>query len=591
MVQCFVPDCNHRSVVNTCRFHRFPKSDAVRNRWIRYIKRADRAPSPYSRVCSCHFKDGLERGPTWFLGRSHNEPVEDSPSQPLEPSTSQPSTSQPLEPSTSQPSTSQPLEPSTSQPSTSQPLEPSTSQPLEPSTSQPLEPSTSQPLEPSTSQPLEPSTSQPSTSQPLEPSTSQPLEPSTSQPLEPSTSQPLEPSTSQPLEPSTSQPLEPSTSQPSTSQPLEPSTSQPLEPSTSQPLEPSTSQPLEPSTSQPLEPSMSQPSTSQPLEPSTSQPTQESLPMTSSPIQHVHQCSRYSASFLDEKVLRMETGFPDRTIFNIFVGYVLRFKESIVYYAGWKVECLSIDDQILMTLMKLRHNYTNLHLGQLFQCGSSCVANVVLTFIYVLHELWFKDIMAAVPSREKNQSSLPLSFQMFRNCRMVIDCTDVEIATPASMDLQKHTYSSYRGMHSFKILLGVAPNAVITYCSRLYPGSVSDKAIVAKSGILDVFKSGDVVLADKGFLIRDLLPEGVSLNIPPFLHHGKLTKSEVKLTKDIARTRIHVERANARLKEYKILHFIPHSLRSHADVVVQLCCALVNLQNPLIKEVAVNLDE
>lgn len=241
-----------------------------------------------------------------------------------------------------------------------------------------------------------------------------------------------------------------------------------------------------------------------------------------------------------------------------------------MYYAGWKVECLSIDDQILMTLMKLRHNYTNLHLGQLFQCGSSCVANVVLTFIYVLHELWFKDIMAAVPSREKNQSSLPLSFQMFRNCRMVIVCTDVEIATPASMDLQKHTYSSYRGMHSFKILLGVAPNAVITYCSRLYPGSVSDKAIVAKSGILDVFKSGDVVLADKGFLIRDLLPEGVSLNIPPFLHHGKLTKSEVKLTKDIARTRIHVERANARLKEYKILHFVPHSLRSHADVVVLL---------------------
>lgn len=118
---------------------------------------------------------------------------------------------------------------------------------------------------------------------------------------------------------------------------------------------------------------------------------------------------------------------------------------------------------------------------------------------------------------------------------MVIDCTDVEIATPASMDLQKHTYSSYRGMHSFKILLGVAPNAVITYCSRLYPGSVSDKAIVAKSGILKVFKSGDVVFADKGFLIRDLLPEGVSLNIPPFLHHGKLSKSEVKLTKDIAR--------------------------------------------------------
>ena len=69
---------------------------------------------------------------------------------------------------------------------------------------------------------------------------------------------------------------------------------------------------------------------------------------------------------------------------------------------------------------------------------------------------------------------------------MIIDCTDVEIATPSSMDLQKHTYSKYRGMHSFKILLDVAPNAVITYCCKFYPGSVSDKPIVSESGILEV---------------------------------------------------------------------------------------------------------
>ena len=49
---------------------------------------------------------------------------------------------------------------------------------------------------------------------------------------------------------------------------------------------------------------------------------------------------RYSASTLEEKVLRMETGLPDRRIFNIFVGYTRRFTESIVYYAAWKVESL-----------------------------------------------------------------------------------------------------------------------------------------------------------------------------------------------------------------------------------------------------------
>lgn len=263
----------------------------------------------------------------------------------------------------------------------------------------------------------------------------------------------------------------------------------------------------------------------------------------------------------------------------------------IVYYAGWNVEAVSFDDQILMTLMKLRQDYTNLHLAWLFQCSSTLVSNVIFTFIDVLHEVLFKDLMTTVPSREKNALSLPSSFQMYRHCRMIIDCTDVEIATPGSMDLQKQTYSTYRSMHSFKILLGVAPNATITYCSPLYPGSASDKAIVAKSGILETFKPGDLILADKGFLISDIVPEGVSVNIPPFLNHGRLTKSEIKLTKGIAQNRIHVERANARLKGFRILRFIPYTLRSQADKVVQLCCALVNFQNPLIKEVAVDLDE
>ena len=295
---------------------------------------------------------------------------------------------------------------------------------------------------------------------------------------------------------------------------------------------------------------------------------------------------RYSASTMKEDVLRMETGLPDRVIFDIIVGYTGKFKESINYYFGWQVKCLSFEDQILMTLMKLRQNYTHLHLATLFRCSPTSVSNVILTFTYVLHKLWFKDMMSKVPSREKNLTSLPESFKLYPNCRMVIDCTDVKIETPATMSLKKLTYSSYRGMHSFKVLIGVAPNAVITYCSTLFPGSVSDKAIVAQSGFLNIFEAGDMILADKGFLIRDILPPGVSVNIPPFLCHGKLTKSEVKLTKDIARCRIHVERANARLKEFKILQNIPHTLRSHGSVVVQLCCALVNLQNPLLQEVA-----
>ena len=62
----------------------------------------------------------------------------------------------------------------------------------------------------------------------------------------------------------------------------------------------------------------------------------------------------------------------------------------------------------------------------------------------------------------------------------------------------------------------VAPNCVITSVSKLYPGSVSDKAIVQQSGLLNHLTAENLVPADKGFLIEDLVPNGVSVNLPPF---------------------------------------------------------------------------
>ena len=167
--------------------------------------------------------------------------------------------------------------------------------------------------------------------------------------------------------------------------------------------------------------------------------------------------------------------------------------------------------------MKVRQNYTNLHLAQLFNCSISTISNIVTTFIHVLHSILFTDLMTSIPSRDKNKLSAPSSFSQFGSCRVVIDCTDIEIATPGLMNQQNATYSNYRGMHSFKVIVGVAPNGVITYVSNLYPGSISDKAIVQQSGFLNHLTAGDMVLADKGFVIQDLVPNGVSVNIPPFL--------------------------------------------------------------------------
>jgi len=117
----------------------------------------------------------------------------------------------------------------------------------------------------------------------------------------------------------------------------------------------------------------------------------------------------------------------------------------------------------------------------------------------------------------------------------------------------------------------MSPNGTVTFVSDLYPLSVSDKETVLHSKVLQQFEPGDLILADKGFLLHDVIPQGVSVNIPPFLSRQQFTKPQVIETTHIARARIHVEHAIQRLKLYKILDFVPTYYRGKANKMFQLC--------------------
>ncbi|XP_062586714.1 uncharacterized protein LOC134248321 [Saccostrea cucullata] len=71
--------------------------------------------------------------------------------------------------------------------------------------------------------------------------------------------------------------------------------------------------------------------------------------------------------------------------------------------------------------------------------------------------------------------------------------------------------------NTFKALVAVTPSGAFMFVSNLWGGNVSDRYITEHSGFLDLVKPGDEVMADRGFLIRDLLLERrATLNIPPF---------------------------------------------------------------------------
>lgn len=89
---------------------------------------------------------------------------------------------------------------------------------------------------------------------------------------------------------------------------------------------------------------------------------------------------------------------------------------------------------------------------------------------------------------------------------------------PSAPATQSVTFSSYKHHNTAKALIGISPGGALTFVSELYAGRTSDKQLTKDCGILKLLESRDEVMADKGFDIDDCMPDGVTLNYPPFLN-------------------------------------------------------------------------
>ena len=164
---------------------------------------------------------------------------------------------------------------------------------------------------------------------------------------------------------------------------------------------------------------------------------------------------------------------------------------------------------------------------------------------------------------------MPQTFKdKYPSTRVIINAMEVYVDQPKLPELQQMTFSSYKNSNTYKASIDISPDGVIIFISSLYPGSISDKQITQKSGILYLLEPGDSVMANRGFDIEDdLILLGVHLNIPPFLP-GKQQLSQQELITNcrIASLRIHVERAMECIKNFHIFdRSLPVNLTDIAD--------------------------
>ena len=244
---------------------------------------------------------------------------------------------------------------------------------------------------------------------------------------------------------------------------------------------------------------------------------------------------------------------------------------------------LSTLEEFLLVLLRLKVGLFVSDLADRFGISQSQVSKIFTTWIcFLYHEL---PTLFPFPSKDLILENMPAQFKEFPKTRIILDCTELFIETPSSMVSQSQTWSEYKHHNTWKALVGISPAGCITFVSKLWSGRVSDKEITIRSGVLNLLEDGDNIMADRGFDIGDVLPPGITLNIPPFKGtRSQLSSQETEETARIASLRIHVERAIGRVKNYHILDgILPLSLYPVADQIFTVCCLLTNFLPCLVQ--------
>lgn len=240
--------------------------------------------------------------------------------------------------------------------------------------------------------------------------------------------------------------------------------------------------------------------------------------------------------------------------------------------------------EFVLVLIRLRLGLFAKDLAHSFKISETTVSKITKTWIKFLRFEF--GLLITLPERKIIKYYSPLAFkQLYPDVVIVVDCTEVEMERPSALNNQSACYSSYKSKPTMKALLGITPSGVLAFISDFFPGSASDKEITEISKFLDILKSGDAVMADKGFNVQDELASvGVTLVMPHFLK-GKtqFSSEECNNNKSIASLRIHVERLMERIKNWHILdRRIPITMAPYASDMLFVIGALSNFLPPLI---------
>lgn len=292
----------------------------------------------------------------------------------------------------------------------------------------------------------------------------------------------------------------------------------------------------------------------------------------------------------NNRMVQYYTGFNNYSHFQLFFNIL----GPAVYELKYNCHLLTPENQLFLTLMKLKQAKEDVELALFFGISESTVSIVVRTWINFLF-FQLKELDAYIwPSVEIVQQHMPADFaKKFPKTRVILDATEQPIQKPSDLEAQSATWSSYKHKNTLKTMVGITPSGAVSFVSGSYGGSTSDRQIIERSSLVDpnlsLFSKGDSIMADRGIMVQDLFANhNVQVNTPTFLKgKSQLDPTEVVHDRRVASKRIHVERVIGYVKGFKILKVdLPSSKVPLGSRISYVCFALANFRSCIVDKSA-----
>lgn len=296
--------------------------------------------------------------------------------------------------------------------------------------------------------------------------------------------------------------------------------------------------------------------------------------------------SSFYLKLISDSHVTSVTGIPNFHTLNIIINLVNKFHKS-----NEVQNVISLNDKVVLTLMKLKHNFSYGTLSKVFNVSPVACRRIFQSIIQELAYV-FKSIIY-FPAKELIVENFPACFQeSLSKVRLILDCVKILIQKPSCKCRTVTICSHFNTNHTVKYMTGFTPAGLICFVSKGYSGHISERTMFEQSKVItNLIPFADAVMVSEEFIIEDIVQNhNVELIKSPSTEiRNQLSSEETMLSSEemmiykVVEAWVPLERSIKKIKSFKILqNKLPCSLVPFCDDIFNTICGINNLSSPII---------